>query len=218
MRRLARTSEGTARPGGPSHAAGDTGDLEITGLLKSWKQGEPEAEEQCFDRIYPHLDRIATGVLARERRSFVLESKELLHEAYLRLVRHRLGWQNRSHFFATVAQLMRRIVIDRAKHSQRHKRGAGIAHLSLDDIEVATSSLDFDRFALQQAMAELASIDAIAARVATLRYIEGMSLEEVAETLKIGRATVVRSWKSGRIFLSRYLSKASAEAWSSRES
>ncbi len=188
-----------------THSPPATTPGEITEFLRAWNRDDPLAENKLFDLVYPQLHSIAAQGLAREPPHVGLEPTELLHEAYIRLVDQRVSWQNRAHFFATVAKLIRRILGDHAKHRGRLKRGNGAAHLSLDDIEPAVPAPDLDSLALNQVLAELDSLDRTAARVVALRYFEGLSLDEVAKLLHVGRATVVRSWSFARAFLGRRL-------------
>ncbi len=181
---------------------------EVTILLSAWSRGDAQAREELFGLVYPELHRIASRSLARQPPPIGFESEDLLHDAYLRLAEQRTSWQNRGHFFATVAKLVRRVVADHIKQVRRLKRGNGSAHASLDDVELPGPPPDLDGLAVHQVLAKLSAADPTAARVVALRYFEGLSLDEVAEALQLGRATVVRSWSFARAFLSRGLRRA----------
>lgn len=179
---------------------------EVTALLQAWSGGDREAGDRLFARVYRRLHRLAAHRLAREPSPDLLQTTDLMHEAYLRLASQRqVTWRNRAHFFAVAARLIRRILLDQAKHRKRHKRGAGAAHVPLDAVDPGGPGPDLDLMALAEALDRLAEIDPLAVRVVRLRYFAGLSLEEVAEVLGVGRATVVRSWRFARAWLGRQL-------------
>jgi RNA polymerase sigma factor (TIGR02999 family) len=181
---------------------------EITGLLRAWTAGDADAGERVFKLIYPQLHRVVSRRLTSDRAGDRLQTTDLLHETYLRLAdQKRLTWNDRSHFFAIAATLVRRVVVDQVRHRRRLRRGAGARHVSLDDVELPIEIPLVDVVALDTALTELAAINITAARVVDLRYFAGLSQEETADVLGIGRATGVRAWRFARSWLRQRLER-----------
>lgn len=191
---------------------------EITRLLQGWRAGDPLARERLFERLYPQMRALARRALAPGDKRF-LETRELLHETFLRLVAQReVDWQSRGHFLAVTATLVRRVLIDQARGRRRSKRDVGRV-TSLSDATatppVGEPRLDAaDLLALDRALDELARIDTQAAHIVELRYFAGLTLEEAAAAVPCARATVIRSWRFSRAFLAARLGSPSARAMS----
>ncbi len=160
--------------------------------------------------VYAELKHIAGRHLVGERSDHTLQATALVHEAYLKLVDQRSArWQNRAQFFAIAAQLMRRILVDHARAHAAAKRGAGVTHVTLSELEQAGSpGPDLDVIALDDALDKLAALDARQARVVELRFFAGLSLEETSEALNTSAATVKRDWAMARAWLYRELGGA----------
>ena len=188
----------------PTHdeppAAGD-----ITGLLSAWSEGDQTALEKLTPIVYEELHRMARRYMGRERPGHSLQTTALVNEAYMRLVDYkRMQWQNRAHFFAVSAQLIRRILIE---HARRHnlKRGGGIRHVSLEEAAVVGGKRTANLVALDDAMKALAQFDPRKERVVEMRFFGGLSVEETAEVLKVSPVTVMRDWNTAKAWLYREL-------------
>ena len=182
---------------------------EVTSLLQAWSAGDEKALQQLMPLVYQELHRVAQRYMAGERSAQTLQTTALIHEAYLRLVDVRsVDWQNRAHFVAICAQLMRRILIDFARSRRYLKRGGGAPHLSFDETLVVSSQSDPDLVALDDALVRLATVDPRKSRVVELRYFGGLSAEETAEVLKVSRRTVMADWKLAKIWLLRELRRS----------
>jgi RNA polymerase sigma factor (TIGR02999 family) len=178
---------------------------DITELLLEWSGGNPDALQRLTPLVYGELHRLAHHYMAGERTGHTLQSTALVNEAYLRLVQtDRVQWQNRAHFFAVSAQLMRRILVDFARSRQYAKRGGKAPMVSLDDIAVAADECA-DLVALDDALRALAAIDPRRARMVELRFFGGLSVEETAEVLKVSVETVARDWRLAKVWLRREL-------------
>jgi RNA polymerase sigma factor (TIGR02999 family) len=179
----------------------------VTQLLSDWSDGNEAALEQLMPLVYRELRRLAHQYLNKERPGHTLQTTDLVHEAYLRLVdQRRVHWQNRSHFYGVAAQLMRRILVDRARHRKRVKRGGGAAMVPLDQAVLVTRTPTVDLLALDQALSKLAEQDQRKARIVELRFFGGLEVEETAAFLKISPITVMREWKMAKAWLHRALS------------
>ena len=178
---------------------------EITALLRAWRLGDRGALEQVAPLVYDELRRIARRELRRERPDHSLEATALVHEAYLKLAGlDKVVWQNRAHFFALAATMMRRVLLDAARARRYQKRGGGAARVLLaDDLPAATRSHDIA--ALDDALDTLARIDERKSRVVELRFFGGLTLEETAAALDLSTATVARDWRFARTWLLREL-------------
>jgi RNA polymerase sigma factor (TIGR02999 family) len=176
---------------------------DITQLLIKWKSGDSEALEELMPLVYEELHRIAHRYLRRESETRTLQTTVLVHEAYLKLVdQKRADWQNRAQFFGVAASMMRRILIDRARSRLRDKRGGGALQISLDDGSIDVSDeRAAELVALDEALKKLAAQDADKAKLVELRYFGGLSIEETAEVLGIGTASVGRQWRIVKAWL-----------------
>ena len=193
----------------PQHAESNT--QEVSTLLRAWSGGDQNALEKLTPIVYEELHKLARRYMRRERPGHSLQTTALVNEAYIRLVDYkRMQWQNRAHFFAVSAQLMRRILVD---HARRHnlKRGGGVQHVSLDDASVVGGE-DTDLVALDDAMNSLARLDPRKVQVVEMRFFGGLSVEEVAEALGVHPNTVIRDWGLAKVWLKRELSPKGAPA------
>jgi RNA polymerase sigma-70 factor (ECF subfamily) len=175
-------------------------------LLLAWNQGAPDALEALLPLVYEELRRLAAHYMKGERTGHTLQATALVNEAYLRLIEVRqVQWQNRAHFFAMAARLMRRILVDAARARGYQKRGAGAPMVSLDEALLVANEPGDDVVALDDALTALAAIDERKSRVVEMRYFGGLSLDETAAALDISRDTVKRDWKMAKLWLLREL-------------
>jgi RNA polymerase sigma factor (TIGR02999 family) len=185
------------------------GDVSI--LLQAWSNGDQFALEKLTPIVYEELRRLARHYMRSERTDITLQTTALVNEAYLRLVDFkRMRFTDRAHFFAVSAQLMRRILVDHAR-KRKLKRGAGLQHISLEEINVLGPERDANLVMLDDAMLALAQFDARKARVVELRFFGGLSVEETAEVLNISSITVMRDWNTARAWLYREMGGMSQE-------
>jgi RNA polymerase sigma factor (TIGR02999 family) len=176
----------------------------LTGLLIEWRQGNKAALNQLTPLVYDELRRIAHRYVQRERNGHTLGTTALVNEAYLRLARQeKIEWQNRSHFFAVTAQVMRHILIDHARRRHFAKHGGAALHVSLAEAELMSPERARELVALDEALEELAHLDLRKSRVVELRYFGGLGLEETAEVLEISVMTVRRDWRAAKAWLFR---------------
>jgi RNA polymerase sigma-70 factor, ECF subfamily len=179
----------------------------VTGLLKAWSGGEQQAFEQLVPLVYRELHRLAHRYMARERDGHTLQSTALVHEAYQRLVDLKdVNWQDRAHFYAISAQVMRRILVDYARVRRYSKRGGGLRHVALDEAVAVFRDRRNDVVALDDALGTLARVDARKAQVVELRFFGGLSIQQAAEVLHVSTDTVLRDWRLAKAFLLRELS------------
>jgi RNA polymerase sigma factor (TIGR02999 family) len=184
---------------------------DVTQLLVNWSNGDKEALEDLTPLVYAELRRLANRYLRRERPDHTLQSTALVHEAYLRLIDgNSVQWQNRAHFFAVSAQLIRHILIDHARARQAGKRGSGGLKLSLDEAIATPGEKDMDLVALDDALKDLAKIDPDQSRIVELRFFAGLSIEETAEVVGVSPATVKREWTTAKAWLAREISRGEA--------
>jgi RNA polymerase sigma-70 factor (ECF subfamily) len=184
---------------------------EATQLLRAWGAGDREALDRLTPIIYDKLRRLARRYLGRERPGHTLQATALVNEAYLRLVDYKhMQWQDRSHFFAVSAQLMRRILVE---HARRHnlKRGGDVQHVALEESAVVGGGRPADVLALDDALNQLARMDARKARVVEMRFFGGLSVEEIAKVLKVAPITVMRDWNSAKAWLYRELAQEKSD-------
>ena len=184
---------------------------ELTQLLIAWSRGDARALEQLTPLVYAELRKIAHRYMNRERAGHTLQTTAVVHEAFLRLLGNpQENWQNRAHFYAIAAQMMRRILIDYARANLRAKRGGETTRVALEDIDapVTEPALDPDLIALDAALEKLAEIDPRRGRVVELRFFGGLSVEETAQVLQVAPDTVVRDWRVAKAWLFRYLNHA----------
>lgn len=182
---------------------------DVTALLESWSNGDPDALQRLMPLVYDELHRLARNYLRRERPDHTLQSTALVHEAYMRMVNQKtVHWQNRAHFFGVAAQSIRHILVDHARSYQTAKRGSGGHKLSLDEAIAITEARDIDLIALDDALNGLSAVDPQQGRIVELRFFGGLSIEETADVLKISPATVKRDWVMAKAWLYRNLSGA----------
>ncbi len=182
---------------------------EITDLLLAWSAGEREALERLTPLIHQELRRLARGYLRGERAGHTLQTTALVNEAYLRLIdAGRMRWQNRAHFFAVSAQLMRHILVDFARSRRNLKRGGGTAQVSLDEAMTIAPERGAELVALDDALTALAKLDERQSKVVELRFFGGLTETEIAEVLKVSPRTVSSDWGLARSWLLRELSKS----------
>ena len=181
---------------------------EVTRLLRVWRAGDRDALDALVPHVYQELRRVAHYQLQKERPNHTLQSAALVHEAYARLVgQDSLEFESRSHFFAVAAQLMRQILVDYARRHRAEKRGGGACMLTLDDAMALPQRKSLDVVALDDALTRLSEIDPRQSRVVELRFFAGLSLEETAQALEVGPATVQRDWTAARAWLHREMSR-----------
>ena len=181
---------------------------EVTGLLLAWNRGDRAALDRLIPLVYAELRRIARQCLARERPGHELETRELVNEAYLKLVdANQVAWQDRAHFFAISARLMRRILVDLARSRHYLKRGGGARDLSLDEALTLSTGRDDELVTLDEALNSLSLVDARKGQVVELRFFGGLSVEETAEVLGVSVATVGRDTRYAEAWLRRELSE-----------
>jgi len=183
----------------------DLNSNEISTLLRAWSDGDQSALQGLTAIVYEELRRLAHYYMQRERPGHTLQTTALVNEAYIRLVDYkRMQWQDRAHFFAVAAQVMRRILVDHAR-SHNIKRGAGVPHVALDDVAVVSSDRTGDLVALDDAMNALARLDPRKVQIIEMRFFGGLTVEETAEVLKVSPATVKRDWSIAKFWLYREL-------------
>lgn len=184
---------------------------QVTELLVRWRGGEKEALDSLMPLVYGELRRIAQHYLNNERSDHTLQSTALVHEAYVRLAHQDLPqWQNRAHFFAVAAQLMRQILVDYARSHRASKRGGDVYKSALDDAEEQPQAADLDIVALDDALKTLALMDSQQSKVVELKFFGGLSIEDTAEVLGISPSTVKRDWVTARAWLYRELDRSAA--------
>ena len=192
---------------------GEAADGDISTLLRAWSGGDQGALARLTPIVYDELHRLARRYMKRERPGHSLQTSALVNEAYMRLVDYkRMQWQNRAHFFAVSSQLMRRILVERAR---RHnlKRGGGVQHVSLEEAAVMGGDQATDLVALDDALNALARLDARKAQVVEMRFFGGLSVEETAEVLKVSPVTVMRDWSTAKVWLYRELTGGTGDGF-----
>ena len=181
---------------------------EITELLISWGNGDHAALDQLIPLVFADLKEIAHRRLRSERQGHTLQTTALVNEVYLKLVNEReMQWQNRAHFFAVAARLIRNILVDYARTKNYAKRGGGAVHVTLDEAVMMADERATDVLTLDEALQALAAVDERKCKVAELRFFAGLSVEETAEVLKISPETVTRDWRMAKAWLRKELSK-----------
>ncbi|HJT80365.1 MAG TPA: sigma-70 family RNA polymerase sigma factor [Chthoniobacterales bacterium] len=175
---------------------------QVTQLLADWRNGDKQALEKLIPLVQPELQQLAHRYMSRERPGHTLQTTALLNDAYLKLAdKTHPQWQNRAHFFAVAAQLMRRIMVDHARQRQALKRGGGALRVTLDDSVASPEARSAELLALDEAMEKLATFDKRKAEVVEMRYFGGLTMEEIAEVMKVHVNTVMRDWKAARAWL-----------------
>lgn len=180
----------------------DSENTQVTELLIAWNNGEESALARLLPIVEAELRRIAHNFMRRERGDHTLQTSALVNEAYMRLVNQRkVRWQNRSHFFALSAQIMRRILLNHARDRLAEKRGKGAEHVDLEEAVILTEKKSAELIALDEALEKLAKFDEIKSRIVELRYFGGLTLEETAEVLNIAPVTVSVNWRLAKAWL-----------------
>jgi RNA polymerase sigma factor (TIGR02999 family) len=181
-------------------------DTQVTSLLRQWSGGDPRALEELVPIIYKELRRLAHYHLRRERDGHTLQTTALVHEVYLRFCsQDEPQWENRAHFFAVAARMMRRILVDYSRRRDAEKRGADVLHVSLDDALSIPMPEQLDLIGLDGALDQLALFDARKCQVVEMRFFAGLAAKEIAVVLKTTEATVRRDWVIAKAWLFRYL-------------
>jgi RNA polymerase sigma factor (TIGR02999 family) len=182
---------------------------EISRLLQAWSGGDRKALDDLLPLVYDELHRQAHRFLRRERKNHTLQTTALIHEAYLKLVEQsRVKWQNREHFFAISANVMRRILVNYANARQRKKRGGSAEMLDLDEsLLIVPEKTEVDLLGLDEALTRLGELDKQQEQIVELRYFGGLTIEETADVLGVSPATIKRDWRMTKAWLHRELSR-----------
>lgn len=198
-----------ARPRGNSVQSNSS--TQVTQLLGRWRNGDRAALDSLIPLVYNELRRIAQHYLRNERPGHTLQGTALVHEAYVRMIEQDLPeWQNRAHFFAVAAQLMRQILVDHARAHRSDKRGGGVCNLALDEADKDAFRVDIDIIALDDALKTLSAMDPQQGKVVELKFFGGLSIEDTAEVLGVSSSTVKRDWITARAWLHRELDRSKA--------
>ena len=195
--------ENSSRPKAPS------ADTDVSALLRAWSDGDQGALQALTPIVYEQLHRLARQYMRRERSGHSLQATALVNEAYMRLADYtRMQWQDRAHFFAVSAQVMRRILVD---YAWRHnvKRGRGVRHVSLEDVAIIAPGEDAetDLVALDQALIGLTRIDPRKSQIVEMRFFGGLTVEEIGEVLKVSPGTIKRDWRAAKAWLYQELTR-----------
>jgi len=175
---------------------------EVTRILSAIEQGDPSAPEELLPLVYDELRKLAAARMASEPAGQTLQPTALVHEAYLRLVGgEERAWDSRGHFFAAAAEAMRRIVVETARRKKRAKHGGGRERVEVELADLPTRLPPDDLLALDEALGQLEQLDPVKARLVTLRYFAGMTIEQAAAALNISRVTAHRYWTFARAWL-----------------
>jgi RNA polymerase sigma-70 factor (ECF subfamily) len=186
---------------------------EITRLLIDWRGGDRAALEKLMPLVYDELRRLARHYLSQERPGHTLQATALVNEAYLRLIdQQNSDWQNRTHFFAVAARIMRHLLVDHARARRYAKRGGGAQQVSLDEAAAVTPEISFDLLALDEALNRLAAIDERKVVIVELRYFGGLNAGETAEAMRLSEITVKREWLKAKAWLYRELNQEGGSA------
>lgn len=181
---------------------------EVTQLLAAWGKGDPSALDKLLPLVHSELRRIAQRQMSQERPGHTLQATALVNEAYLKLAGQQgFDWQNRAHFFAVCAQVMRHILIDHARAHARDKRGGGAVKVSLNDALVVVEDQNTHFIALDEALRVLERLDPQKGKIVELRYFGGLSVEEAAEVMNISPRTVRREWQRAKAWLYRMMTE-----------
>lgn len=193
---------------GSSDEAARASTHEVTGLLQAWACGDEGALERLMPLVYDELHRLAHRYMAAEHPGQTLQTTALVHEVYLRLVDvNNVNWQNRAHFYGLCARLMRRILIDFARSRNYQKRGGQIPHIELEEAATVPAVVGSELLAVDEALKQLAVVDARKSEVVELRFFGGLTVEETATALRMSKETVMRDWKLAKAWLLRELSR-----------
>jgi len=181
----------------------------VTQMLLEWRSGKQEALGQLMPVVYDELRRLAAHYMRRERKEHTSQPTALVNEAYLRLIDVKISWQDRAHFFAVAARLMRRLLVDHARGQRRDKRGADVMRVELKEAENVSAKPAWDLVALDEAITRLAEFDPRKSEIIELHFFAGLNNEEVAEALGISRATVQRDLRLAKAWLKHELQTTS---------
>lgn len=185
---------------------------DVTQLLVAWTNGDQAARDRLMSVVYEELHRLARRYMRRESPGHTLQTSALVNEAFLRLVDQRdVHWQNRAHFFAIAAQLMRRILVDHARNRSSGKRGGGERALSLDDGLIVSKERSAEVVAVHEALEQLAKFDARKSQIVELRFFGGLTIDETAEVLGVSPGTVMADWTMAKAWLRREISPQAVE-------
>jgi RNA polymerase sigma factor (TIGR02999 family) len=185
---------------------------DLTLLLLAWREGKQEALDKLVPVVYSELRRLAHGYMRTERKDHTLQTTALVNEAYLRLMDcSRVNWQNRAHFLAVSAQLMRRILVDYARSRRYQKRGGAAERVSLNENRISSGKRDPDLVEVDEALKALAAVDERKSQVVELRFFGGLTAEESGEVLGVSRDTITNDWKLAKVWLAREIKKQRAE-------
>src|SRR5262245_16573369 len=180
---------------------------EVTRLLQAWSSGDELALQELTPLVYDELHRLAQRYMAAEQPGHPLQTTALVHEVYLRLVDVKnVDWQNRAHFYALSARLMRRILVDFARTRNYQKRGAQFAHIQLEEAATLSAAAGSGLVAVDEALKQLAAVDARKSEVVEMRFFGGLTVDEIAAALGVSPETVARDWKLAKAWLLRELS------------
>lgn len=185
-----------------------SGSIQVTKLLRDWRNGDQSALDKLLPLVYDELRRLAGHYLRGERHGHTLQTSALVHEAYLLLAGQEIDWQNRSHFFGVASQAMRRVLVDYARSRNYQKRGGQVRHIALDEAVNLAEERAAEVIALDEALESLTKFDPRKSRVVELRYFGGLSVEETAEVLGISTVTVMRDWSTAKAWLLREMSRS----------
>lgn len=193
----------------PSRPQAASTDVDVSALLRAWSNGDQTALGALTPLVYEELHHLARHYMRRERPGHSLQATALVNEAFMRLADYtRMRWQDRAHFFAVSAQVMRRILVD---HARRHnvKRGRGVRHVALDDVVVLApvEEADTDLVALDEALVGLARVDPRKAQIVEMRFFGGLTVEEIGEVLKVSTGTIKRDWRAAKAWLYQELTR-----------
>ena len=181
---------------------------DVTRLLRAWGAGDESALQQLMPLVYEELHRLARRYMAGEQPGETLQTTALVHEVYLRLVDvKKVDWQDRAHFYALCARLMRRILIDFARSRTYQKRGGGATHVQLDEALTVSAVVGSELLAVDDALQRLATVDARKSQVVELRFFGGLTVEETALALKVSPETIMRDWRLAKAWLIRELDR-----------
>jgi RNA polymerase sigma factor (TIGR02999 family) len=181
----------------------------VTALLFAWRSGDKDAYDRLFEQVHAELHRLARRYMAGERPGHVLQATALVNEAYLRLIEiEQVSWQDRAHFFAVAARVMRRILVDDARARHYQKRGGGAEKISLEEAILVSGQPGRELIALDDALTALAAVDERKSRVVELRFFGGLNLEETATVVGVSPDTIKRDWRMAKVWLLREIAKA----------
>ena len=193
----------------PSRLEASSADNDVSALLRAWSDGDQDALLALTPIVYEELHRLARHYMRGERSGHSLQATALVNEAYMRLADYtRMHWQDRAHFFAVSAQVMRRILVDHARR-RNVKRGRGAQHVSLEDVVVVAPAEDAetDLVALDEALVGLTRIDPRKAQIVEMRFFGGLTVEEIGEVLKVSTGTIKRDWRAAKAWLYQELTR-----------